>query len=718
MEQLPQIGQVELGRYLSQLRERAGVRQAELARKITWSPAVLSRVESGDRQVAADELNTILRAIGTEEASRLGDALQRDWSVLPRPSLDHPDQDLLWSAEQVAKELVELRDRPEVRSAFERRLTEYISEIQKTAGLLIKRDHQIAFIGSIGIGKSTAICRMTGLEVSGQESSQLSPVLEAGAGGITICEVHLRTGPSYGLIIEPRSDEEVRADVTDFAEHILKGNESDAAERVPAGGEPDSQGISKEIERAVRNLAGLKVRREKDTNGKTTRNDEAKELAQRFPSVREFVVETLARMELHRRDRRDIWYDSGSGKSPLIWLKETFEHINNGRHPEFTLPKRIEVVVPEPLLKGSDLSIRIIDTKGIDRTAARADLECHLDDPHTVAILCSGFNNAPAAETRLLLERANEIGVRSLGTRAALLVLPRTNEALAVKDESGNRVDSIEEGYELKGEQVTMAVEPIGLQGLAVGFFNAYQDDPERLRVFLAERLTKVREQFCAKMLEIITNARALLSNHAEEQVQEVIRAAAKLLGTWATQNSRVKPLKTHIQDSLLSQMETAYASTIRATVRREGEWPNFSYSHHLGYGARRMAALSLGSVVEGFTELCKTLANNPDHLEAKDLVNQADRVLQNAYEELLRKVQLMGQTIFVEALKVDGTFWVDCMNEWGQGPGYRNRVMSHNEKWFTDDSKDALESELRALIEREWKDALTRMTALLETEK
>src|SRR5689334_16606074 len=55
-------GQIEVGKYLSTIRERAGIRQAELARKITWSPAVLSRVESGDRSLAPDELESILKA--------------------------------------------------------------------------------------------------------------------------------------------------------------------------------------------------------------------------------------------------------------------------------------------------------------------------------------------------------------------------------------------------------------------------------------------------------------------------------------------------------------------------------------------------------------------------------------------------------------------------------------------------------------------------------
>ncbi len=715
MEEQNVVSQLELGRYLMQVRERAGIKQAELARMVTWSPAVLSRVEAGDRQLAADELQMIIAAIGTPEAQQLQELIQREWTVIPRPPLDHPDQEVLWKAEEVAKDLAELRERPDVRNAFERRLTAYIDEVRQTANLLLKRDHHVAFIGSIGIGKSTAICRLTNLEVPGQDGSPPVPVLEAGAGGITICEVHLRTGPDYGLMIEPRSDDEIRADVTDFAEYLLKGKGGSDTEHQDS--DNDSQGISKEIERAIRNMSGLKIRREKAADGKVTRRDEAKELAQRQSGIRELVVEILARMELHKRDRRDVWYDSGTGKPSLNWLKDTFEEVNNGRHPDFTLPKRIEVVVPASLLDTPDLTVRIIDTKGIDRTATRPDLEVHLDDPHTLVVLCSGFNNAPAAETRLLLERAIETGIRSLGTNSTLLVLPRPNEALAVKDESGIRVETVEEGYELKGEQVAMSLQPLGLADYGVGFFNAYQDDPAKIRDFLNDRIAKTRQVFRTKLHEITTNASTLILNHEQEQVQEIIRHAAAMLRSWAQQNATPRPLNAHVQESLMGQLVRAHVATIRATVRREGEWSNLSYSHHLGFGARRLAVLSLGKTVEGFSELCKTMVGNPDYDEAQDLINQADRILLAAYEELLRKVQLMGQTSFRDALKQDSALWLKCDAEWGRGPGYRDRVTGHNEEWFMAESRQELEKELLALIGREWGATLDKLTSLFEPE-
>ena len=149
--------------------------------------------------------------------------------------------------------------------------------------------------------------------------------------------------------------------------------------------------------------------------------------------------------------------------------------------------------------------------------------------------------------------------------------------------------------------------------------------------------------------------------------------------------------------------------------MRREGEWTQLSYSHHIGYGARRLAVIALGKAVDDFAGHCKILAATPRYAEAADLIAQAERVLMGTYKELLGKVQLMGQTVFKDALKADSNFWQACRAEWGQGPGYKTRVAVHNRDWFDTEARRKLEEELKALIGREWVRALQSVTELLE---
>ena len=207
-------------------------------------------------------------------------------------------------------------------------------------------------------------------------------------------------------------------------------------------------GISREIERALRSMTGLRRKRsEKKADGSVIPAvDEARNLAATVGDAKALSVEILARMELHKRDRRDIWYSAeGVGKSPLEWLQELFERVNNGRHPEFTLPRRIELVVPTAVLADESLSVTLIDTQGIDDIVGRADLEQHFDDAHTVVVLCTVFNEAPSTSVRQLLTRAEEGGVQTLGNNVAILALPRPGEALAMKD-NGYPVQNTSEG--------------------------------------------------------------------------------------------------------------------------------------------------------------------------------------------------------------------------------------------------------------------------------
>lgn len=681
------------------------MKQAELARQVAWSQAVLSRIEAGERAVADDELQALLAAIGTQEASELAATLERTWKHLPRPALDHPDQYLLWEAEQRAVSLAELSVVPHAHPAFQQRLKEYVEEICHRAELLLRREHRIAFIGNIGIGKSTAICRATALEVPGRQGRPV-PVLEAGAGGVTLCEVHLGTGPGYGVIVVPRTHDDIRADVTDFVDQLLQANhtstESTDGETV--------QAVPREIERAIRNMAGLQRKRSKDAEGKRT--DPAKTLAAETSSKRDLVVEVLTRMGLHRRDRREEWFQPSLASNPLEWMKATFEQINNGRHPEFSLPARIDLIVPN-LVQIEDLEISMIDTRGIDQLTARADLESHLEDPHTVAILCSGFNEAPGPSVQHLLKRAREIDNRQIESNCGVLVLPRPDEAAAVKDESGLLVESNEEGYELKREQVSAALNAYRLSDLPIDFFNAFEDDPARLKEFLRGRVLHTRGEFKRQLCNVLMQAQSLLDNVEKEQVQEVQREAGRQLSIWIDLNSAPVKFDGHVHDDLLDEIASAHVSTVNAAVHREGEWRSLSYSHQLGHGARRLAVEALQDVVTGFTSTNEMLCVS--HSGAGELLAQASRLLTTAYEELLRRIQLASVTLYREQFKQDPHLWHDSAEEWGKGPGYRKRILDHNRKWFQHAARQELEVQLEAMLAREWTGLLTRVRAIFE---
>lgn len=62
------------------------------------------------------------------------------------------------------------------------------------------------------------------------------------------------------------------------------------------------------------------------------------------------------------------------------------------------------------------------------------------------------------------------------------------------------------------------------------------------------------------------------------------------------------------------------------------------------------------------------------------------------AYEELLRKVQLTTLTLCRVQSRQDPQFWLDNAEEWGQGSGYRSRVLLRNRDWFQKPERQYLE--------------------------
>jgi hypothetical protein len=121
---------------------------------------------------------------------------------------------------------------------------------------------------------------------------------------------------------------------------------------------------------------------------------------------------------------------------------------------------------------------------------------------------------------------------------------------------------------------------------------------------------------------------------------------------------------------------------------------------------------------VEKVKTATELIDGNPEFAEAKDLIQQARRVLDSAFEDLLRKAQIMGLTTFKEALRLDPSLWLNCENEWGRGPGYRERVARWNREWFSAESRRDLEQELWKVVTREWGVALERLSSLLETDR
>jgi hypothetical protein len=246
-------------------------------------------------------------------------------------------------------------------------------------------------------------------------------------------------------------------------------------------------------------------------------------------------------------------------------------------------------------------------------------------------------------------------------------------------------------------------------------FFNAAEDSPEVLRDFVRGRIEAIRESHRATLREIISGANALLVNYEKEQTREVMAGAARRLTIWIDHNSEVAVVPSiHVQDSLLSAVGSAHPRTIHASVVRDGDWQNLNYAHQLSHGARRIATQVVEPKLTAFREIATNLLDDEQYSDARDLIRQTVRVMESGFDGMVRKAQLVGQSIHADEMRTDAEFWQDLSHEWGCGSGYRDRINTHNRKWFLKGNHGEADNRVAELVREQWGQTVVSIRELL----
>lgn len=723
-----------IGQHLKELREEAGLRQREVANRVGIQAGALSRIESGAGPVDKKDLSALVEAIDTGAARHFRKTLSRNWSELERPPFGHPDEDLLWRTHCSLVNLLEKQVDPETTRRQAHRLEEYRREIQGAVGPVESLDHNVAFMGTIGVGKTTALCAITGLKLDMSSRRRRPEVLEVGSGRTTVCEVHIVQGLQYGLRVEPRTNEEIEVEVREFAHQLIVRARGSWAEE---GSEEESEtdqavGTTEEIARCIRNMSGLTPRFEDGEDGQPVEVDPAITLALEAPdpkrlskeqgldrhraenvAAQTLAVEILSKMGLAGRRRREIMYSPEAGRDGLVWLHDVFRKVNNGRDPEFSLPRSIEVKVPDDVLGQETLRIRLVDTKGVDETVGRRDLVPHFQDPNALVVLCSGFGDAPSQSAHQLLELAKQGMMGNPTLKTAILVLPRGDEALDAKQMDGTEVESVENGYALKRAQVLSALERRETPCAAVEFFNSQDENPESVKGMILKLLEDVRKHNRAELERVVADVESMLANYGEARVRQIQEDAAKHLLSWLDTYENLVRSDVNLENSLEPALRRSHHSTVRASVRRQGRWDNLDYRFHLGSGASAMVNEVLGEYQKDFHSVTKNLEGLPDLAEAVGLISQSRRMIDTGIRQLLDESQEVGHAIHNLDMVEDGEHWTRCERRWGQGSGYRDQVVEYHREWF-EENRANWEGQVWKHVSSQWKELLKRVRNIL----
>jgi transcriptional regulator with XRE-family HTH domain len=690
------------GAAVARLRAEAGVTQSTLAEKSALDQSRISRIEKGEVVSSADidRVLDALEELGVEKANSFKKYAVREWKQIEPPSFWNPERECLEITEDTLEEIANFLENEDRPWPLCRQIEKHREALFRAANFLVRMNHNIAFIGDMGVGKSTGISFLFDLLVptSITDKAINRPVLETGAGGTTICEVHIKAGPEFGISILPMSDTDLSELVADFCAAKWLIHTSEQREQ---GGE--TIGVSREAERAIRNMSGL-VRKRETVDGKTIFNDPVTELVKSSESEEEFRTCVLGYMRLEDRTRRELWYDSSTRKHPMEWVTETFKAVNNGRLSDVSLPTSIDLLIPSFSRNFGELEITVIDTKGVDDIAVREDLDHRLKDPRTNVVFCSRFNDAPGTSTRVLLQHMQKTFSERFDTgKVSILALPRADEARSMKDDMGEQALTDAEGYEFKRMQVSSELSADDLAGIPLFFFNLESDDVNSVQEQLFGQLSQMRKAVKDRVLDLCEAAQDIIKNHEEKALNAALEEVANRLNTFLKGNRRLGTRERLAYVEAISIVkDVRYASTLWAATRRSGDYSGLNILHLIGVGAARDARLRSESWFNGLDAFLKSLKADDGLALADRSINQIAASAIESKRAFLEAVSRGGVEVYRDPLS-QAAVWSSCSSQWGKGQGFKTRVADLLENWFEEksDLKENLEYLVNGLWER-----------------
>ncbi|RPE22989.1 helix-turn-helix domain-containing protein [Burkholderia pseudomallei] len=684
----------EVGAVLAEIRAASGLTQRELAERMGANQTRVSRIESGEAD--GDDVAAFLDAIDTPQARHVRELLHIEWSHMARPSLKHPNLETLAKIEHALVRVQDFLADVHLPAVLAGQAELLRKRLEENARYLMRLDHEIVYVGEIGVGKTTTACRQSGLVLDEAVPADLKGMLlDTGGGRTTLCDVRVRAGEKFALIVEPVSDEEVYKLVGEICRSVrekLDGEStSSSAEFKPA----------EEVERALRNMAGL-PRPSRPRKGPAP-PDPAADLAQRFTTHDEFAAEFAARLCLWRRTKRVTEFDGIDPKEGRQWLRSTFTAINNGRNDDFSLPANITVTVPFELVPSTRLSIQVVDTRGVDGSAVRSDIIAHLKDDRAVTLLCSKWGSAPDPSIQELLTHVCETNADPLLlNRVAVVALARGGDALSMRHDSGEGAQDVEEGYDIKLGHIEDALQKIGLRGIDASAFDASADDPAGLTAFILDKLGAIRKAQADAAEATINAVDEMLSNREQAQALAAMSTVSGNLMRFAERSQQLKGARRPAHKRLLNAVKTLHPRTVWAATRRAGEFWNFDVFQYLGDGAAAEAKVRSSTTIAGLLAIIESDQGNPELASAHGFLAQIAANVAQWEADFVNAARHHAKAVYRGPLSRATDLWDRCEADYGTSVGgYRDGVAHELEEWF--DNSGELREELERRIGRAW---------------
>lgn len=588
-------------------------------------------------------------------------------------------------------------------------LEDLAKELKMLSRLLEASQCRLVFIGQVGVGKTTAICHLTGLTAdrekrkktkTGEKTiSVMEDLLATGAGFTTLCEVVVTRSEQTKFEIVPYRRDEVEQTIDDFCLSIWKKVHPDAEE-----GMSSEQQVSfpPELIRAVRNMVQL-------PDGERGDDDAAVRFAQQFrrDEYERFRTQVTSRARLDPRTCTELVCPKDV-LDVREWLKETFDGLNLASIDTVSIPRMITLHVESGLLRPEMSQVAaLIDTKGVDAAQFnREDLDKYIrGEDSALCILVERFEHAPTNVLALLQRHITQEAPIS-PYRFVLMVLPRGHEPEKVVSGHG-KVGDRERGIHLRGIQIEETLTSRGLprMGERLVFFDPLQHyeetgvdyrlksdsspedvEAERRGVWGAifSALSTRNDRICDRVSQIGDSLKRIregkgLDPGEEELIRQTKHKIAEYGHLELANADRFFELYRALWEGGKRHM-----MTLRATNNRFGQYPhrNIDIYYDAIPISEQLVRTAASHPKEAILEIVRQVQTRAsDGSDLIELFTVLTKRIDHSFEEFVRTVaQKMRDYLNTKAFaprNLSNQFWVDVQGRYGKGKGFRDDVLS-----------------------------------------
>lgn len=558
------------------------------------------------------------------------------------------------------------------------KLYEFEQKIYTLQKKLNTSHFKVAFLGKIGVGKTSVISRFLGLQIFSEASNCPQDVLKTGSGRTTVCPVYIQKSTTPYIEVTLLSEEETCSSVKSFAEFIwAKAHGSFISDNEEGGNM-----LSSEVTRCIRNMLGLTIESRKLDSGKRKSVDKAQELASTFTSLDEFQEFMFNCLDLERRTGTQLLFDETQEADWKVWLKKYFSAINDGKLQEFGIPKTVTIYAP--LFDHEEESCwTVVDTKGIDSSVIfREDIQEVLDDEFCIPVVCSSFSDGPDADCHSLIQFGVSMDrIQKLKQHTLLLIVDRneSSQVADIGDEVTDYQERVDTGRDIRESQVLDTLVHEFQFAPKICFFDCRHDNAEVLWSLLKDRKKQILSLW-EKQLQQYIDACQEIINLEENKAICFNTEVDNLFLSWRKQADLVLPNWQHFGSDLLDKIKKVHHSTLAASIRFYGQYDGFDFYYIASAVAKTKAVeFCKGHRIKLETTILSLEDEFPDF---SDQIFALKADLAQHFEEFSSDVLTIVQAYWKKEMK-SLIPWQIMDNEWGAGKGYQKKVCNHFSNWL-----------------------------------